>query len=119
MKLIYLVALLLSFGKDNNHSILNDFSCCLNLGCLDYVLSNPLSNLNPFIVGGVPGKILNNLKIKLITIICFSADISDYPHHLAMLLNGFYICGASIISRNFALSAAHCLDRGDNPTAVS
>lgn len=85
---------------------------------MDYVLSNPLNSLNPFIVGGTPGKNLNILRNKFLTLICVLADISDYPHHLAMLWNGFYICGASIISRTFALSAAHCLDRGDNPNIV-
>lgn len=59
------------------------------------------SSSESFIVGGIP------------------ADIADFPHHLALLLQGRYICGASIISRSFSLSAAHCLDSRAPATAVS
>jgi secreted trypsin-like serine protease len=33
------------------------------------------------------------------------ADIADFPHALSLLDLGRYICGASVISRYFALSA--------------
>ncbi|KAF7280351.1 hypothetical protein GWI33_006127 [Rhynchophorus ferrugineus] len=36
------------------------------------------------------------------------ADIKSYPYQLSLLYNGRHICGASIISPNFALTAAHC-----------
>jgi len=49
---------------------------------------------SPFIVNGEP------------------ADIQDFPHHLALLdlTWGGYICGASVLSVHYALSAAHCLE---------
>lgn len=64
-----------------------------------FYLRQPSSS-GSFIVGGVP------------------ADIADFPHHLALLQQGRYICGASIISRLFSLSAAHCLDAGAPPSIV-
>lgn len=41
------------------------------------------------------------------------ANIADFPHMLALLdlSRGGFICGASAIGSNWALSAAHCLDR--------
>ncbi|XP_049815406.1 trypsin alpha-3-like [Schistocerca nitens] len=39
-----------------------------------------------------------------------NADISNYPWQLAFLYSGSQICGASIISGNWALTAAHCVD---------
>ncbi|KAG8240412.1 hypothetical protein J437_LFUL003126 [Ladona fulva] len=38
------------------------------------------------------------------------ARIEDYPHQLSLLHNGFHLCGASVISENFAMTAAHCTD---------
>jgi trypsin len=48
------------------------------------------------------------------------ADIADFPHNLALLdlSRGGFICGASVIGSNFALSAAHCLDRGVAPALI-
>ena len=37
------------------------------------------------------------------------ANIADFPHQLALIDQGRYFCGAAVISRLFALSAAHCL----------
>lgn len=34
--------------------------------------------------------------------------ISQFPYQLSLRQNGNHICGASIISSNWALSAAHC-----------
>lgn len=65
-----------------------------------YLRQRASSSSESFIVGGVP------------------ADIADFPHHLALLQQGRYICGASIISRLFSLSAAHCLDSGAPPSIV-
>ncbi|XP_055588997.1 trypsin 3A1-like [Uranotaenia lowii] len=36
------------------------------------------------------------------------ADIADYPHQLSLRLDNNHMCGASVISSNWALSAAHC-----------
>ena len=33
------------------------------------------------------------------------ANIEDFPHALALMDLGRYICGASVVSRNFAVSA--------------
>ena len=47
------------------------------------------------------------------------ADIADFPHHLALINRGSYICGASVIHPLFALSAAHCLDLGTPPEFIN
>ncbi|XP_062534551.1 trypsin alpha-like [Armigeres subalbatus] len=36
------------------------------------------------------------------------ANIADFPYQLSMIRGGSHFCGASIISTNWALSAAHC-----------
>ncbi|XP_041769967.1 trypsin 3A1-like [Anopheles merus] len=38
----------------------------------------------------------------------FEANIADFPYQLSLRQNGAHICGASVISSNYALSAAHC-----------
>ncbi|XP_059473242.1 trypsin alpha-like [Neocloeon triangulifer] len=38
-------------------------------------------------------------------------DIARYPYQLSVRLDGQHVCGASIISANYALSAAHCFVR--------
>lgn len=45
------------------------------------------ATIQSFIVGGTP------------------ATIEEFPHHLAVLESGDYICGASVISDVFAISA--------------
>lgn len=59
-------------------------------------------NHSPNIVGGRP------------------ANIADFPHHLGLLDLSFggYICGASNISPQWAISAAHCLEFGTPATSV-
>ncbi|XP_017780628.1 PREDICTED: trypsin-7-like [Nicrophorus vespilloides] len=39
-----------------------------------------------------------------------SVNIEDYPYQLSLLYYGSHICGASIISEKFAVTAAHCTD---------
>ncbi|XP_049794563.1 transmembrane protease serine 9-like [Schistocerca nitens] len=39
-----------------------------------------------------------------------SANIANYPWQLSFQYGGSHICGASIISSNWALTAAHCVD---------
>ncbi|CRK99630.1 CLUMA_CG012941, isoform B [Clunio marinus] len=57
--------------------------------------------LDPMIVGGEP------------------ANIADFPHSLALLDRGRYICGASNIGRLWAMSAAHCLDANTAPALIN
>lgn len=46
------------------------------------------------------------------------ADISDFPHKLALYDRGRFFCGAAIIDRLHALTAAHCLDMNTPPEFV-
>jgi secreted trypsin-like serine protease len=61
---------------------------------------------SPLVVGGTP------------------ARIEDFPYSLALLdlargrPPGHYICGASNIHRQWALSAAHCLDARTPPESI-
>lgn len=46
------------------------------------------------------------------------ANIAQFPYQLSLRQGGNHICGASIISAIWVLSAAHCLDSGVAPGAV-
>ena len=52
-----------------------------------YPLRSSRSTVQSFIVGGTP------------------AAIEEFPHHLALLESGNYICGASVIADKWAMSA--------------
>jgi secreted trypsin-like serine protease len=39
------------------------------------------------------------------------ADIADFPFQLSLRVNGNHRCGASVISTEWILSAAHCLGK--------
>ncbi|KAJ1522107.1 hypothetical protein ONE63_002418 [Megalurothrips usitatus] len=45
------------------------------------------------------------------------ADIHDFPYQLSFREYGSHFCGASIISKSFALTAGHCVAAG--PTTVT
>lgn len=47
------------------------------------------------------------------------AEIEDFPHMLALLDRGSFFCGAAVINRLFALSAAHCLEFGTPPELLN
>ncbi|KAJ8985782.1 hypothetical protein NQ317_014436 [Molorchus minor] len=46
------------------------------------------------------------------------ADIADYPYQVALLYSTFQICGGSIISSRWVVSAGHCADTFD-PAVLS
>ncbi|XP_055543384.1 transmembrane protease serine 9-like [Wyeomyia smithii] len=62
---------------------------------------DPGANISPFIVGGD------------------STTITSYPFQLSLRNGGVHICGATILSEKWALSAAHCLDDGSSPAWIT
>lgn len=46
------------------------------------------------------------------------ADIKDYPFKVSLRMFGEFFCGASIISSEWTLSAAHCLEWNISPDLV-
>ncbi|KAL1400247.1 hypothetical protein pipiens_007588 [Culex pipiens pipiens] len=62
---------------------------------------SPAEKFSPFIVGGDP------------------TTIDAFPYQLSLRYAGNHICGASIISNKWALSAAHCLDEGFSPAWIT
>ncbi|XP_055715692.1 trypsin delta-like [Phlebotomus papatasi] len=71
-------------------------SCLAIVALLSVVSGNPLMRKDPelFIVGGSNG------------------DISDFPWQLSLQMRGGgkHFCGGSILSSNWAITAAHCLE---------
>ncbi|XP_030752524.1 transmembrane protease serine 9-like [Sitophilus oryzae] len=41
------------------------------------------------------------------------ASIEDFPYHLSLLFRGNHICGATLIDKKWALTAAHCVQGFD------
>ncbi|XP_058822133.1 trypsin 3A1-like [Topomyia yanbarensis] len=46
-------------------------------------------------------------------------DVKNFPYQLSLRSNGNHICGASVISRNWALTAAHCLYPGRDIATIT
>ncbi|XP_053691318.1 chymotrypsin-1-like [Sabethes cyaneus] len=62
---------------------------------------DPANDASPLIIGGD------------------STTITEYPFQLSLRYGGVHICGATILSEKWALSAAHCLDDGSSPTWIT
>ncbi|XP_065089808.1 chymotrypsin-1-like, partial [Ochlerotatus camptorhynchus] len=67
----------------------------------DPIQYNPVNGPSPFIIGGD------------------TTTIESYPYQLSLRNGGVHICGASIISDKWSLSAAHCLDDGSSPSWIT
>lgn len=61
---------------------------------------NEFDGLSPRIVGGYP------------------AEISDFPHQLSLRVWGSHICGASILSERWAITAASCTN-GESTSSLT
>ncbi|XP_055641750.1 trypsin-7-like isoform X2 [Toxorhynchites rutilus septentrionalis] len=48
-----------------------------------------------------------------------SVDVRSFPYQLSLRSNSYHICGASVISRDWALTAAHCVASQKNLSAIS
>jgi trypsin len=48
------------------------------------------------------------------------ASQGDFPYQVALLINGYFWCGGSIISNQYILTAAHCIENfsPDNLTVL-
>lgn len=46
-------------------------------------------------------------------------DIAIFPHQLSLRTFDFHVCGASIISEFWALSATSCIDFGPDPSLIT
>ncbi|XP_067206595.1 chymotrypsin-1-like [Linepithema humile] len=46
------------------------------------------------------------------------APIGKYPHHVALKYQGGFVCGGSIISKRYVLTAAHCIKSVPDPKKI-
>lgn len=55
--------------------------------------------------GAIPGKIVGGMN----------TEIGEFPFMVSLIRRGRHFCGATIVSENFLVTAAHCLCRYDDP----
>ncbi|CAG9798560.1 unnamed protein product [Chironomus riparius] len=78
-----------------------------------------LVKMNSYIVLLVPLLICSEIKCESDKIVGGDLiSISDAPYQAALLYSGSFICGASIISTKYLLSAAHCVQEYKNKLSV-
>lgn len=75
--------------------------------------------MNTFLVLLVPLLICGEIKSESDKIVGGDViSISDAPYQAALLYSGNFVCGASIISTKYLLSAAHCVQDYKNKLSV-
>ena len=63
----------------------------------------------------IPSQRQNNDKVLTKIIDGTETEINEYPWMVSLQLSGDHFCGGSIISEDWILTAAHCLEFGNIP----
>nr|AEI58579.1 serine protease [Eupolyphaga sinensis] len=60
-------------------------------------------------VAGVPAPLSNEPQLDGRIVGGSTTTIQNYPYQVSLQYGGSHICGGSIISANYVLTAAHCI----------